>query len=116
VTLEQLLQSGVHFGHRVSRWNPKMQPYIYGKRNFIHIIDLRSTVSGLIRAVNFLEKIGAQGGEVVYIGTKRQAKPLVKQEADRAGMHYVNERWLGGTLTNFQTIMRRARSSSTRRR
>lgn len=107
VTLSELIEAGVHFGHRVSRWNPKMEPYIYGKRNLIHIIDLRQTVRGLVRAVNFLEKLTAQGGEVVYVGTKRQAKPIVASEAQRAGMHYVNERWLGGTLTNFQTIMSR---------
>ncbi len=107
VTLEQLLEAGVHFGHRVSRWNPKMAQYIYGKRNFIHIIDLRETVKGLVRAVNFLERLANQGGEAIFVGTKRQAKSLVKQEADRCNMHYVNERWLGGTLTNFQTIMSR---------
>jgi small subunit ribosomal protein S2 len=107
VTLSQLIEAGVHFGHRVSRWNPKMEPYIYGKRNLIHIIDLRQTVRGLLRAVNFLERLSAQGGEVVFVGTKRQAKPIVKSEADRSGMHHVNERWLGGTLTNFPTIMSR---------
>jgi len=107
VTLSQLIEAGVHFGHRVSRWNPKMAPYIYGKRNLIHIIDLRQTVRGIIRASSFLEKLAGQGGEVIFIGTKRQAKPLVAAEAARSGMHYVNERWLGGTLTNFPTIMSR---------
>jgi small subunit ribosomal protein S2 len=107
VTLSELIESGVHFGHRVSRWNPKMEPYIFGKRNLIHIIDLRQTVRGLVRAVNFLEKLAAEGGEVIFVGTKRQAKPLVASEAQKCGMHYVNERWLGGTLTNFQTVMSR---------
>jgi small subunit ribosomal protein S2 len=107
VTLSQLIEAGVHFGHRVSRWNPKMAPFIYGKRNLIHIIDLRQTVRGIIRAASFLERLSEQGGEVIFIGTKRQAKPLVAAEAARCGMHYVNERWLGGTLTNFPTIMSR---------
>ena len=107
VTLSQLVEAGVHFGHRASRWNPKMAPFIFGKRNLIHIIDLRQTVRGLVRAENFLEKLSAEGGEVIFVGTKRQAKVLVKQEASRCGMHYVNERWLGGTLTNFQTVMSR---------
>jgi small subunit ribosomal protein S2 len=84
-----------------------MKPYIYGKRNLIHILDLRQTVRGLIRAANFVERLSAQGGEVIFIGTKRQAKPVVAQEAQKCGMHYVNERWLGGTLTNFPTIMSR---------
>ncbi len=107
VTLSELIEAGVHFGHRVSRWNPKMEPFIFGKRNLIHLIDLRQTIRGLLRAVHFLEKLASQGGEVVFVGTKRQAKPLVASEAQRTGMHYVNERWLGGTLTNFQTIMSR---------
>jgi small subunit ribosomal protein S2 len=107
VTLSQLIEAGVHFGHRVSRWNPKMAPYIYGKRNLIHIIDLRQTVRGIIRAASFLERLAEQGGEIIFVGTKRQAKPLVAAEAARCGMHYVNERWLGGTLTNFPTIMSR---------
>ncbi|HVY60293.1 MAG TPA: 30S ribosomal protein S2 [Planctomycetota bacterium] len=107
VTLSELIEAGTHFGHRVSRWNPKMKPFIYGKRNLIHILDLRETVKGLVRAANFLERLAGQGGEVIFVGTKRQAKKLVAQEASRCGMHYVNERWLGGTLTNFQTIMSR---------
>jgi small subunit ribosomal protein S2 len=107
VTLSQLIEAGTHFGHRVSRWNPKMKPFIYGKRNLIHILDLRETVRGMIRAGNFLERLAGQGGEVIFIGTKRQAKQLVAQEAAKCGMHWVNERWLGGTLTNFQTIMSR---------
>src|SRR5438067_11355262 len=94
VAVKDLIEAGVHFGHRVSRWNPKMKPYIYGKRNLIHILDLRETVRGLIRASNFLERLAGQGGEVIFVGTKRQAKQLVAQEAGKCGMHYVNERWL----------------------
>lgn len=107
VSVKELLDSGVHFGHRVSRWNPKMEPFIFGKRNLIHIIDLRETVKGLIRAYNFLQRLCAEGREVLYVGTKRQAKAVVEAEAKRCGMHYVTERWLGGTLTNFETITRR---------
>ncbi|HBP21697.1 MAG TPA: 30S ribosomal protein S2, partial [Planctomycetes bacterium] len=107
VTLQELIEAGVHFGHRCSRWNPKMQPYIYGKRNQIHIIDLRQTVRGLLRGVNFLERVSASGGEILFVGTKPQVKELVKQEAQRGSMHYVSERWLGGTLTNHATIRSR---------
>ncbi|MHC4392223.1 MAG: 30S ribosomal protein S2 [Planctomycetota bacterium] len=107
VKLSELIESGVHFGHRQSRWNPKMERYIFGKRNLIHIIDLRQTVRGLIRAVNFLEKLSQQGGEVIFVGTKRQAQALVKKNAQACDMHWVCERWLGGTLTNFPTIMSR---------
>ncbi|MBI3723712.1 30S ribosomal protein S2 [bacterium] len=107
VTLEELVDAGVHFGHRCSRWNPKMQPFIHGKRNSIHLIDLRETVKGLIRATHFLEKIVAAGNEVLIVGTKPQLKKLVKDEALRCGQHYVAERWLGGTLTNYQTIRSR---------
>ena len=107
VTLEELIQAGVHFGHRCSRWNPKMAPYIYGKRNSIHIIDLRETVKGLIRASFFLERLVRSGGEVLIVGTKPQIKQLVRSEAERCGMHFVSERWLGGTLTNHSTIRSR---------
>lgn len=107
VTLEELVDAGVHFGHRCSRWNPKMEPFIYGKRNSIHIIDLRETVKGLIRATHFLEKVVAAGNEVLIVGTKPQIKNLIKAEAARCGQHYVAERWLGGTLTNYQTIRSR---------
>jgi small subunit ribosomal protein S2 len=106
-TVKELLESGVHFGHRVSRWNPKMEPFIFGKRNLIHIIDLRETLKGLFRACNFLLKLCGTGREVLFIGTKRQAKSKVEAEAKRCGMPYVTERWLGGTLTNFETITRR---------
>ncbi|MGE0713399.1 MAG: 30S ribosomal protein S2 [Planctomycetota bacterium] len=107
VTLQELIEAGVHFGHRCSRWNPKMQPFIYGKRNSIHIIDLKQTVRGLLRGANFLERLSASGGEVLFVGTKPQVKELVKAESVRCGMHYVSERWLGGTLTNHSTIRSR---------
>jgi small subunit ribosomal protein S2 len=107
VTLEELIDAGVHFGHRCSRWNPKMEPFIHGKRNSIHIIDLRETVKGLIRATHFLEKVVAAGNDMLIVGTKPQLKNLVKAEAARCGQHYVAERWLGGTLTNYQTIRSR---------
>ena len=104
VQVQELIESGVHFGHRASRWNPKMRPFIYGKRNLIHIIDLRETVRGLLRAYRFLAKVASRGSLVLVVGTKRQAKEAVQREATRAGMPYVNERWLGGTLTNYRTI------------
>ena len=107
VSVKELLDSGVHFGHRISRWNPKMESYIFGKRNLIHIIDLRETLKGLIRGVNFLQRLTGDGREVLFVGTKRQAKAVVEAEARRSGMHYVTERWLGGTLTNFETITKR---------
>jgi small subunit ribosomal protein S2 len=103
-SVKDLLESGVHFGHRVSRWNPKMEQYIFGKRNLIHIINLRETLKGLFRAHNFLQKLCAEGKEVLIVGTKRQAKAVVEAEAKRCNMPYVTERWLGGTLTNFETI------------
>ncbi|MFQ5861561.1 MAG: 30S ribosomal protein S2 [Candidatus Brocadiales bacterium] len=104
VTLEELIRAGFHFGHRTSRWNPKMKPYIFGRHNLIHIIDLRETLRGLITAYKFLTKLSATGKDVLFVGTKWQARDTVAREAQRAGMHYVNERWLGGTLTNFNTI------------
>jgi small subunit ribosomal protein S2 len=104
VKVEDLIEAGVHFGHRASRWNPKMRPYIYGKRNLIHIIDLRETVRGLLRAYKFLAKVAAQGSLVVFVGTKRQAKEAIERESTRCKMPYVSERWLGGTLTNYRTI------------
>lgn len=107
VTLQELIEAGVHFGHRCSRWNPQMKRFIYGKRNQIHIIDLRETVRGLLRGANFLERLVASGGEVLFVGTKPQVKELVKAEAQRCNMHYVSERWLGGTLTNHATIRSR---------
>jgi small subunit ribosomal protein S2 len=107
VQVQSLIEAGVHFGHRVSRWHPRMKPYIFGKRNLIHIVDIRETIKGLVRASNFLTHLTAQGKDVVFVGTKRQAKSLVQREAQRCGMHYVSERWLGGTLTNYHTIRSR---------
>jgi len=104
VQVKDLIEAGVHFGHRASRWNPKMRPYIYGKRNLIHIIDLRETVRGLLRAHRYLAKIASNGSLVLFVGTKRQAKEAVEREAARCGMPFVSERWLGGTLTNYRTI------------
>jgi len=104
VQVKDLIEAGVHFGHRASRWNPKMRPYIYGKRNLIHIIDLRETVRGLLRAYRFLAKVAAAGSQVVFVGTKRQAREALEREAGRCNMPFVSERWLGGTLTNHRTI------------
>jgi small subunit ribosomal protein S2 len=107
VQVKDLIEAGVHFGHRASRWNPKMRPYIYGKRNLIHIIDLRETVRGLLRGYRYLAQVVSKGGLVLFVGTKRQAKESVELEAARCGMPYVSERWLGGTLTNIRTIRAR---------
>jgi small subunit ribosomal protein S2 len=107
VQIEDLVEAGVHFGHRVSRWNPRMKPYIYGKRNFIHIIDLVQTVRGLAKAQRFLRNLVSAGHKVVLVGTKRQVKNVIQTEASRCGMPYVNERWLGGTLTNYTTVRNR---------
>ena len=105
--VQELIEAGIHFGHPVSRWNPKMEPYIFGKRNFIHIIDLKETVRGIVRAKKFLARLVAEGGDVVFVGTKRQARVAAEQQAKRCGMPYVNHRWLGGTLTNFRSIRSR---------
>src|ERR1700761_2628221 len=105
--VKSLVDAGVHFGHRVSRWNPKMEPYIHGKRNMIHIIDVRETIKGLLRAKKLINQTVASGKDVLFVGTKRQARFAVEEEAKRCGMHYVSERWLGGTLTNFRTIRAR---------
>lgn len=107
VDVKQLLEAGVHYGHRASRWNPKMRPYIYGKRNLIHIVDLRETVRGLLRSYRYLSQLVSRGQLVLFVGTKRQAKEILEREAARCGMPYVSERWLGGTLTNFKTIRSR---------
>ncbi len=107
VTLRELLDAGVHYGHRTSRRNPKMDRYIFGKRNAIHIIDLRETIRGLIKATRFLMRIAEDGKQVLLVGTKRQAVDVIKDYAGRAQMPYVNHRWLGGTLTNFRTIRSR---------
>ena len=107
VTMKQLLEAGVHFGHQTRRWNPKMRPYIYGERNGIHIIDLRQTVSQVAQAVDFARDLATEGGTILFVGTKKQAQGAVAQNAMRAGQPYVNYRWLGGMLTNFRTIQKR---------
>ena len=104
--VRQLLEAGVHFGHQTKRWNPKMKPYIFGNRSGIHIIDLEKTEQRLVKACEFLEEVASRGQLVLYVGTKKQAKPILAAEAQRAGMPYVVNRWLGGTMTNFQTIKR----------
>src|SRR5436305_2512222 len=105
--VKDLVDAGVHFGHRVSRWNPKMEPYIHGKRNMIHIINVKETVKGRLRAKRLVTQTIAGGKDVLFVGTKRQARHAIEEEAKRCGMHYVSERWLGGTLTNFRTIRAR---------
>lgn len=107
VSLEELVKAGVHFGHKKSRWNPRMKPYIHSKKNNMHLIDLRTTIRGLVRATNFLEKLVHNGGEILLVGTKHQIKNLIKSEANRIDAHYVCERWLGGCLTNYATIRAR---------
>lgn len=104
VSLRDLLQAGVHFGHQTGRWNPKMKPYIYGAKNGIHIIDLQKTARGLLDASRFLSSKVGQGGQILFVGTKRAARDIVAEESARAGMFYVNHRWLGGTMTNWQTV------------
>lgn len=106
-TLQELVKAGVHFGHQKSRWNPRMAPYIHSKKNNMHLIDLRMTIRGLIRACTVLEKLVHANGEVLLVGTKHQIKNLIKSEAHRVGAHYVSERWLGGCLTNYTTIRAR---------
>jgi len=105
--VKDLVEAGIHFGHRATNWNPKMTPYIFGKRNKIHIIDIKETIKGLLLARKFLTKIVADGQDVLFVGTKRQARPIVEQHVSETGMHWVCERWLGGTLTNFRTIRER---------
>ena len=107
VSMKQLLEAGVHFGHLTKRWNPKMAPYIFTERNGIYIIDLQKTVRKLDEAYNFIHETAANGGEILFVGTKKQAADSIKEEAVRAGAHYVNARWLGGMMTNFKTIQRR---------
>ena len=107
VLVKELIEAGVHFGHRASRWNPKMRPYIYGRRNLIHIIDVRETIRGLLRARKYLQGVASGGSLVLFVGTKRQAAETIEQQAKRCGMPYVSDRWLGGTLTNFRTIRSR---------
>lgn len=107
VSMKQLLEAGVHFGHQTRRWNPKMAEYIYTERNGIYIIDLQKSVGKVDEAYNAIYDVAAQGGSILFVGTKKQAQEAVKTEAERCGMYYVNERWLGGMLTNFKTIQSR---------
>jgi len=104
---KELISAGVHFGHNANRWNPKMKPFIFGKRGQIHIIDVRKTLAGLVIAKKLLNDVVASGRDVVFVGTKRQAQKAVEESAAKCGMHYVTDRWLGGTLTNFRTIRSR---------
>ena len=107
IVVKDILEAGIHYGHRTSRWNPKMRPYIYGRRNLIHIIDVKETIRGLMRAKRYLKQVAANGSLVLFVGTKRQAFGPISEVADSCGMPYVNERWLGGTLTNYRTIRSR---------
>ncbi|MHB9034487.1 MAG: 30S ribosomal protein S2 [Anaerolineae bacterium] len=107
ISMKQLLEAGVHFGHRSRRWNPKMRPYIFTERNGIHIIDLQQTIRGLEKSYNFVRDAVAEGGTVLFVGTKRQAQENVQSQAERCGMPFITDRWLGGTLTNFRTIRSR---------
>lgn len=107
VSMKQLLEAGVHFGHQTRRWNPKMAPYIFTERNGIYIIDLQQTVKLIDRAYNFVRETVAEGGSILFVGTKKQAQQAIQEEAERAGEFFINHRWLGGTLTNWETIQKR---------
>lgn len=107
ISMKQLLEAGVHFGHQTRRWNPKMAPYIFTDRNGIYIIDLQKTVRKVEEAYNFVKSLSAEGETILFVGTKKQAQEAVREEAEKCGMFFVNQRWLGGMLTNFQTIRRR---------
>ncbi|MBT2570197.1 MULTISPECIES: 30S ribosomal protein S2 [unclassified Planococcus (in: firmicutes)] len=107
ISMKQLLEAGVHFGHQTRRWNPKMKKYIFVERNGIYIIDLQKTVRKLEEAYSFMKQVGEEGGKVLFVGTKKQAQDAIKEEAERSGNYYINQRWLGGTLTNFGTIQKR---------
>ena len=107
VSMKQLLEAGVHFGHQTRRWNPKMAKYIFTERNGIYIIDLQKTVKKLDEAYNYVKEVAAEGGDILFVGTKKQAQESIRDEALRCGMHYVNARWLGGMLTNFKTMRTR---------
>ncbi|MBQ1807608.1 MAG: 30S ribosomal protein S2, partial [Ruminococcus sp.] len=109
VSMKQLLEAGVHFGHQTRRWNPKMAEYIFTERNGIYIIDLQKSVKKLEEAYNFVRELSAEGKNILFVGTKKQAQESVKEEAIRCGMPFVNARWLGGMLTNFNTIQRRVK-------
>ena len=112
ISMKQLLEAGVHFGHQTRRWNPKMKKYIFTERNGIYIIDLQKTVKKVEEAYNFVKQISEEGGKVLFVGTKKQAQESVKAEAERAGQFYVNQRWLGGILTNYKTISKRIKRIS----
>ena len=112
ISMKQLLEAGVHFGHQTRRWNPKMKRYIFTERNGIYIIDLQKTVKKVEEAYNFIKQISEDGGKVLFVGTKKQAQESVKAEAERAGQFYVNQRWLGGILTNYKTISKRIKRIS----
>jgi small subunit ribosomal protein S2 len=107
ISMKQLLEAGVHFGHQTRRWNPKMDKYIFTERNGIYIIDLQKTVKKVEEAYNFVRSLSGDNGTILFVGTKKQAQDSVKEEAERCGMYYINQRWLGGTLTNFSTIQKR---------
>ena len=107
ISMKQLLEAGVHFGHQTRRWNPKMDRYIFTERNGIYIIDLQKTVKKVDEAYNFIKSVAEDNGTILFVGTKKQAQDSVKDEAERAGQFYINQRWLGGTLTNFETIQKR---------
>lgn len=107
ISMKQLLEAGVHFGHQTRRWNPKMASYIFTDRNGIYIIDLQKTVKKVEEAYNFVKQLSTEGDSILFVGTKKQAQEAVREEAERCGMFYVNQRWLGGMLTNFQTIRKR---------
>ncbi|HDA1686999.1 TPA: 30S ribosomal protein S2 [Staphylococcus argenteus] len=112
ISMKQLLEAGVHFGHQTRRWNPKMKKYIFTERNGIYIIDLQKTVKKVDEAYNFLKQVSEDGGQVLFVGTKKQAQESVKSEAERAGQFYINQRWLGGLLTNYKTISKRIKRIS----
>ncbi|WP_055667828.1 30S ribosomal protein S2 [Desnuesiella massiliensis] len=109
ISMKQLLEAGVHFGHQTRRWNPKMAPYIFTERNGIYIIDLQKTVKKVEEAYDFVKSVAAEGKDILFVGTKKQAQEAIEEESVRAGMHFVNNRWLGGMLTNFKTIKARIR-------
>ena len=109
ITMKQLLEVGAHFGHQAKRWNPKMKPYIFTERNGIHILDLHQTLGATEAAYEFVRQISEEGGKVLFVGTKKQAQEAIKEEAERAGGFYVNHRWLGGLLTNLETIKKRVK-------
>ena len=109
-TLRQMVEAGVHFGHHARRWNPKMAPFIFGKKDNIHIIDLQKTYPMLYTALATARDIAAQGGKVLFVGTKRQAQDIIKENAERCGQYYVNHRWLGGMMTNWKTVYKKCRT------